>query len=211
MVSIYFGVPGCGKTTTAVMIARDLVLQIAQGKSKYKHVYVNFEQNVPFVRTIPFHWLGKYDLSDSCIIIDEASIFVDNRDFKNFSNELRDFILLHRHYNCDIIFFSQQWDAVDKKIRAVTERVYYIKKSLIPHVTIIYPLAYGIYIPSTSADKDGEYGEISQGYKLPPLLNRIFAKRFYRKPYYKYFDSYSVKELDPPPVGDVKFEEFVKK
>lgn len=211
MVSIGFGVPGCGKTTTAVMIARREAIKVAKGKSPYKHIYCNFEQSVPFVRTIPFSWLGKYDISDSLVIIDEASIFVDNRDFKSFSNELRDFILLHRHYHCDIIFLSQQWDGVDKKIRAVTEKVFYIKASpLFKNVSIIYPLRYGIYIPATSADKDAEYGEISQGYKLPPLLNRIFAYRYNRKPYYKYFDSFSKKELDPLPEFSVDIKEFVK-
>lgn len=211
MVSIYFGVPGCGKTSTAVKLAREESIKIFYGKSKYKNVFCNFEQSVPLVKTIPFDYLGKFDLSDSLIIIDEASIFVDNRDFKTFSNDLRDFILLHRHYNCDILFFSQQWDGVDRKIRAVTERVFYLKRSLLPHTTIIYPLRYGIYIPSTSSDKDGEFGEISQGYKLPPLLNRIFATRFNRKPYYKYFDSYSVKELPPIPSSDsTVFKEYVK-
>lgn len=211
MVSIYFGVPSAGKTSTAVKLMYEEARRIFFGKSKYKNIYCNFKQTIPLVKTIPFEYLGKYDLSNSLIVIDEASIFVDNRDFKFFSNDLRDFILLHRHYKCDILFFSQQWDGVDKKIRAVTERVFYLKKSLISHTTIIYPLRYGIYIPSTSADKDGEYGEISQGYKLPPLLNRIFATRFNRKPYYKYFDSYSVKELPPIPSSDpADFKEYVK-
>ena len=211
MVSIYFGVPGSGKTSTAVKLMYKEAQRLFFGKSKYKHIFCNFMQNIPLVTTIPFDFLGKYDLSDSLIVIDEASIFVDNRDFKSFSSDLRDFILLHRHYNCDILFFSQQWDGVDKKIRAVTERVFYLKKSLFPNVTIIYPLMYGVYIPSTSADKDGEYGEISQGYKLPPLLNRIFANRFNRKPYYRFFDSFSVKELPPLPDTNYVIEEYVKK
>lgn len=211
MVSIYFGVPGCGKTTTAVMLMREEAIKMFYGKSKYKHIYCNFPQCIPLVQTIPFDYLGKYDLSDSLIIIDEASIFVDSRDYKMFSNQLRDFILLHRHYNCSIYLFSQGWDRIDKTFRVITEKVYYLKKGFLPHTTIIYPLMYGVYIPSSSADKDGEYGEISQGYKLPPLLNRIFATRFNRKPYYKYFDSYSVKELPPIPSSDpTDFKEYVK-
>lgn len=200
MVSLYFGVPGCGKTTTAVKLAISAVVGIASGRSKYKRVFVNFDVNYPFVTKIPFEYIGKYDFRDSLIIIDEATLYVDNRDYKSFPEHLRNFFLLHRHYGCDIALFCQQWDAVDKKIRAITEKVYYIKQSpFFPHRSIIYPLVYGIYIPSNSADKDEQFGEISQGYKLPGLIPRLLAQRYDRRRYYRFFDSYETPELPPLP------------
>lgn len=200
MVSLYFGVPGCGKTTTAVKLAVSAVVSIASGRSKYKRVFVNFDCNYPFVTKVPFDFIGKFDMSDSLIIIDEATLYVDNRDYKSFPEHLRNFFLLHRHYGCDIALFCQQWDAVDKKIRTITEKVYYIKKSpFFPWRSIIYPLQYGIYIPSSASDKDAEFGEISQGYKLPGLIPRIFAERYDRRRYYHFFDSFQRPELPPLP------------
>ena len=38
------------------------------------------------------------------------------------------FFLLHRHYKSDIIIFTQQWDGLDKRIRVITDRVYYVYK-----------------------------------------------------------------------------------
>lgn len=64
---------------------------------------------------IKFSYLGVYDIRDCLLLIDEATIEVDSRDFKGFKKETKEFMLLHRHYNVDIVFFTQQWDGIDKK------------------------------------------------------------------------------------------------
>lgn len=200
MISLYFGIPGAGKTTLLVRMAITEARRIVAGKSKYKNVFTNVAIDFPFIRQIPFDFLGKYNISDSLILIDEASLFADNRDWKKMSDAFRDFVLTHRHYHDDIVFFSQGWDAVDKKIRTCCNSVFYIKASkLLPSFTIIYQLDYGIYIPVQSADASSSYGEIAEGYRLPPFLSRLLAKRFWRKPWYKYFDSYERKQLPDLP------------
>lgn len=206
MISHYFGKPGCGKTTMGCKLAIDETVRIANGVSCYERVYTNFKVDHPLVNYIPWEFVGLYDLSNSLIIIDEATAYADSRDHKSFDSDVRDFMLQHRHYadhekgyRCDIIFIAQSWNRIDKTIRDITEHVYYLKKSIFPHVTCCHELQYGIFIPVASADSKSEYGDIQEGYKLPGFFSRIFCKRFNRKPYYRYFDSWERKELPPVP------------
>lgn len=60
-------------------------------------------------------------------ILDEISLFADNRDYKSFAHDLKQFFILHRHYHCDIIWFTQQYDGVDRKIRELTTCLYYVR------------------------------------------------------------------------------------
>ena len=53
-------------------------------------------------------------------IIDEVGIIWDNRGFKNFPSEVRDYFKLQRHYKHVVILASQTFD-VDKKIRDLAD------------------------------------------------------------------------------------------
>lgn len=123
-ISLYFGLPGCGKTTLLTFFALRGVKN-----PRYKNVYSNVAINVPGVTIIDNSCIGRYQLDNGLVLIDEATLFADSRDYKNFSTALTSFILQHRHYNVDIIFFNQSWDALDKRIRTITDRVYYVYKS----------------------------------------------------------------------------------
>ena len=173
MISMFFGVPGVGKTTLLCKIAMDSV-------RKYEHVYTNVRLKVPGVTYITDDCIGKYELENCLILIDEASIFADNRDYKKFNqNGTRlEYFLTHRHHHADIILFTQGYNAVDKKLRTLTVNLYYMQKGLfLGHwFTKYYPISYGIAFP------DGErLGEIAEGYSQPPLLARLFTThRIYR-------------------------------
>jgi len=118
------GLPGSGKSTMASVLA------LKHLKAGYV-VYSNF----------PIHGCRKldltkdimhYNLENALILIDEAGIEYDSRDWQKFSKESVEFYKTHRHYKLRVILFTQYWDDVDKKIRNLTNKIYVVRKSLIP-------------------------------------------------------------------------------
>lgn len=200
MIEFYFGLPRTGKTTLISKMA------LTEAK-KYKYVYVNVHladmpHNVYYIEN---EWVGKYDMSDSLILIDEGSIFADNRDYKNFSKALVHFFVLHGHYRTNIRIFAQTYSGVDKKIRTLCNNVYYMYKPFLTGhwITKYYRIPYGIVIPDRKHNQQStgnSLGEIEEGYCKPPLLFRIFAHRLYRPRYYRYFDSWEAPPLPPIPL-----------
>lgn len=187
-VSLYFGLPGAGKTTL-------MCYKAIQGlKSKrYRNVYGNVRMMIDGYTYIDNDCIGQYDLSDCLLLIDEATLFADSRAYKSFGKDKLEYFLEHRHYNADICLFTQQWDGVDRKIRVITDRVYYVYKGFFLGYwfSTFYRIPYGIIIPDPHKDKSSEkLGEIVQGYCKPNLLVRLFAPKLYRPKYYKYFDSW---------------------
>lgn len=63
----------------------------------------------------------------SVIFHDEINLLFDNRDFKNFSKQHRNYFRFQRHYKHIYIGFSQTFDC-DKKIRDLADYVVIIKK-----------------------------------------------------------------------------------
>lgn len=194
-ISLFFGLPGCGKTTWLTKLALDAVQ-----KGKYQYVYTNVHLNIPGVTIIDNECIGQYELENCLLLIDEATLFADSRDFKNFSKGRLEYFLEHRHRCADIVLFTQQWDGVDRKIRVITDRVYYVYKGLIlgHWFSSCWQVPYGILFPDPK--KTGEkLGEIVQGYSKPNFFVRLFAKRIFRPRYYKYFDSWELEKLPPLP------------
>lgn len=194
-ISLYFGLPGCGKTTWLTKLALDAVR-----KGQYQYVYTNVHLNVPGVTIIDNECIGTYELENCLLLIDEATLFADSRDFKNFSKGRLEYFLEHRHRCADIVLFTQQWDGVDRKIRVITDRVYYVYKGpVLGHwFSCCWRVPYGILFPDPK--KTGEkLGEIVQGYSKPNFFVRLFAQRIFRPLYYKYFDSWELEKLPALP------------
>lgn len=76
-VSLFFGLPGCGKTTILAMRA----LRAVRSK-RYKNVYSNVRLSIKGVTYIDNHCIGKYLLRDGLILIDEATLFADSEHIK---------------------------------------------------------------------------------------------------------------------------------
>lgn len=197
-VSLYFGLPGCGKTTLMTQLAYK-----ATRSDRYSNVYCNVPLSIPGVTYIDNECIGTYELRDCLLLIDEATLFADSRDFKNFSKGRLEYFLEHRHRNADICLFTQQWDGVDRKIRVITDRVYYVYKGFWTKKrwSKYYRIPYGIVIPDPKKGGD-KLGEIVQGYSKPPWYIRLFSHWIYRPKWYPYFDSW---ELDPLPDLPVKY------
>lgn len=197
-VSLYFGLPGCGKTTLMTKLAFKAVRS-----GRYCNVYCNVPLSIPGVTYIDNECIGTYELRDCLLLIDEATLFADSRDFKNFSKGRLEYFLEHRHRNADICLFTQQWDGVDRKIRVITDRVYYIYKGSFTKkwFSKCYRIPYGIIIPDPKRGGD-KLGDIVQGYSKPSIFVRMFASLTYRPKWYPYFNSW---ELDPLPDLPAKY------
>lgn len=210
MITRIFGKPGAGKTSYGVHVILQTVRDIANNNAPYRFVFSNFAVDHPLVCHIPFEFLGKYNLEDSLIVIDEATMHADSRDHKEFPPHVRDFILEHRHhvsdpkkYRCDIIFISQGFNRIDKTIREITEKVFYIKKCLLnKDYSKVIPLHYGYNIPIGSpSEDDSSNTSITEGYYIPSKFSILFAKSFNRKATYPFYNSWEHTVLPSIPVG----------
>lgn len=194
MICGVFGLPRAGKTTFLTYIA----LEALKGKSlhvghlrwrkaigefaPYERVFCNFPLQGCF--KLDFSALGVYDFSNSLILIDEIMLVCDSRDWQNFRADLRDFLALHGHYKCDLVYCSQGYMDTDKRIRNLTERMFYIEK--FGGYTRIRPIDKGFTIDD----------QIKEGYTLGAPLAATYLKR---KKYYKYFDSFDAPAMPDNP------------
>lgn len=110
-----FGKKGSGKTTTLTKIALD-----------------NIRKGIKVYSTVDIPGTYKFDVSEigyktfepySVVLIDEVGMVYDNRNFKNFKPEVRDFFKLQRQYKLTVYLFSQTFD-IDLKLRNLTDEMY---------------------------------------------------------------------------------------
>lgn len=146
------------------------------------------------------NWIGKYDFpKNSVLLIQEAGITWDNRNFKSFPQEVRDFFKLQRHKNVIVVLASQSFD-VDKKLRDLTDEMY-----LITNCMRIFSIAKRINKKITihKADKDDTNSESflteSYSFDLP-----FFWKFTYIPRYVRYFNSFEA--VKKPLVQSTKYE-----
>lgn len=186
MVSGAFGLPGSGKTMLCAWIAMQALkgkslhlcgLSLQQTKTKsYKKIYTNFPMRGCY--QFNFDDLGKYDFSNSLVIIDEIMMFADSRNYKSFGENLKFFFSQHRRMHIDVFYASQAYDDVDKKIRSLTSQLFYIRKCFC--FCCVAPIQAYFRV---------EHGAIHQGYELGMFLQRNY---FYLPRLYKLTDSYQL-------------------
>lgn len=194
MICGVFGLPRAGKTTFLTYLA----LKALKGKSlsvghlkwkkpigefaPYERVFCNFP--IEGTYKLDFDALGVYDFSNSLILIDEIMLVCDSRDWKNFRSDLRNFLALHGHYKCDLVYCSQGYKDTDLRIRNLTERIFYIEK--FGEFTRIRPIDKGFQIDE----------QINEGYTLAPQLSATYLRR---KKYYRYFNSFDAPAMPENP------------
>ena len=194
MIKGYFGVPGVGKSTI-------LCREYKKNKRRYDHIYtINIQ--IKGVEMLDYHDLEKYKFKNTLILWDEITMDADNRAFKSFSKELRDFFLLHRHLGCDVIYATQNFENVDKKVRDLTSELWYMSKSVIPgfrSFTSSKRIYRKININEFTSD-------LTLGYRFCNFLEMLFVSNFkltFRPFYYHYFDTHDELSLK----GRVLYEE----
>lgn len=185
MIVGYFGVPGCGKSTLLTKIA---IKEQRKIRKRYDHIYtINLE--ISGTEHITFKDLEEYKIKNSLILIDEITMSADNREFKTFSKGARDFFILHRHLGCDIIYATQNFENVDKKIRDLTSELWYMSKSVAPLLKQ-FTTAKRIY---RQININEHTSELTLGYRFCNLIETIFVSNFkivYRPRWYNYFDTW---------------------
>lgn len=196
MITGYFGTPGCGKSTFSAMIAQKELKRMKRGRSRYKRIFSNYYIEGCYM--IDYSQLGLYDFSDSLILLDELTLEADSRNFKQFDAVKKEFFIMHRHYNIDIVYFTQQWDGVDKKIRDLTYDLYKISRSRFPLLNMLC-FAKCIY---RTLDINEQTHEMVNGYRFPNWFERTFLPGTHKiclmPLYWNKFDSYCKKELPAP-------------
>lgn len=194
MIKCYFGVPGAGKSTI-------LVKEYRKNRKKYKHYYT-LNIDIEGCERITKEVLENYIIYDSLILWDEITMDADNREFKSFSKELRDFFILHRHFGCDIIYATQNFEAVDKKVRDLTCELWYMSKSVVPFVKE-FTSSKRIY---RKININEHTSELTLGYRFCNFLESIFVSNFkicFRRLYYRYFNTHDELSLK----GRILYEE----
>lgn len=178
-----FGKKGSGKSSYLVKLA-------LMYKKKGYNVYTNMQDMmVKGVKIFNEDDLGQYVPEEkSVILFDEAGMKFDNRNFKNFKTDTRDFFKLQRHYKVIVYLASQSFD-VDKKLRDLTDKMY-----LVTNIGIIYSLIRPIKKSITLTESTSEAeSRIAENLRFEWLFSWKLVKL---TKYIKYFQSYSIPEKE---------------
>lgn len=177
---MYFGLPGSGKTTFAAYLTKRY--------SKHKiDVYSNYP--IKGALRLDTNQIGRIDYSDCLMIIDEASIDYNNRNYKSMPKQAIAWFKMHRHYSTEIAILSQAWNDVDITLRRLCQRYYVIKKSAIPFFISLVRI-------NRSFDINEQSKEPCDAYSFDSPIIRIFTtRRIFTPVLWKLFDSWDRPEL----------------
>lgn len=202
---MFFAPPGAGKSTECCHLA----FKYAKG---YKHRFINFPNTVPNTATADLHDLGKWTFPrNSYIAVDEAGIEYNSRKTLCLSQDTIKWLKKHRHYGCDLDYFSQSHEDIDVTIRRLATE-YWLLYRLGP-----WTLCRRIY---KSIGIDENTHQIVDQYRFASMLwlpfwflqlGFPFDKKFtltFRPFYYKYFDSW---DIDDIPVKEFPIHNKIKK
>ena len=113
--TMVFGKKGSGTSTLMVRLAYKY---LARGWNVY------CTEKLDGCYFIDYNDIGFFNIPpNSVLLVDEVGMVWDNRNFKNFKNEVRDWFKLQRHYQVKVVLFSQTFD-IDKKLRDLTDDMY---------------------------------------------------------------------------------------
>lgn len=205
MIRVYFGNPGCGKTTTMIRNIRKmkqdgniltchlkrckfLSFLFFKKKSKYDYYYTNFDSTI--TKRCSLDKLGEWTFPEnSYLCVDESGIEYNSRKYKSLPQETIAWFKLHRHYCVDVDFVSQSWEDMDVTIRRLADQLWYLRK--LGPFTLVRRIYKRVGI-------DKETHQIIDEYRFGKMITRFIPFPFHKKDWYivfrpfhyKYFDSY---------------------
>lgn len=184
--TLVFGKKGSGKTT---LLTKKAVQCIRQGKEVYSTVYIPgafmFDVQEIGHRTFP---------PESVVFVDEVGMIWDNRNFKSFRPEVRDWFKLQRHYHVTVWLFSQATD-IDIKLRMLMDEMYLCACHM-NFISIARKIRRSITIVHPSGDAEAR---IADDIEFVPVWWSLFGAKSaiftYIPNWSKYFDSFDAPEL----------------
>lgn len=194
-----FGKKGSGKTTLMVKLC-------LQYRKKGWHVYC--DRHIPGATYFETDDFGKIGFPpNSLILIDEVGLVWDNRDFKKFPKEVKEFFKYQRQYRCVCYLFSQAFD-IDKKIRDLTDHLYVVS-NFMNVFSIARRVTKRLVVVHADKSAQGE-SKIVDDYNIDSLL-LFFAGSIrvtFIPKYAKYFASYNPPELPELPDDYMEIPKF---
>ena len=231
--SVYFGVPGAGKTTFAAYLVR----QAAKESRIVKFCRVHesgrvcrwvlasglLKRSVPVWSNVPIRGayqidvkedLGKYQIEDGSLIIDEAGIDFNSRQYKSLPMSIIKWLKLHRHYRMSVDVLSQSHEDMDITLRRLAQRYFLVKKSLLPNFICLRRIYRKVGIDATTHQLcDWYYFGLpiidSQYIYAPPLwsmFDSFAAPELERKDWQRWYADDAAAGLEPEPESDVGTE-----
>lgn len=189
-----FGKKGSGKTT---LITKLSLKHIKKGWKVYSTV------PVPGTYLFDAQDIGKITFDqNSVLFLDEGGILFDNRNFKNFRNDTRDWFKYQRHYRVKVYIFSQAFD-IDVKLRNLTDYMY-LTTNFFNVISIARRVQRSIIIVHPSGEAESR---IADDLNFTPWLLAPFGGLYitWIPKYIKYFDSFAAPELS---AGEFSYCEY---
>lgn len=176
---LVFGKKGSGKSTYLVKLARKHL-------KKGWIVYTNMEELfMPGVRHFEIKHLGDFvPEAHSLLILDEVGMIWDNRDYKTFKPQVRDFFKLQRHYHVKVYMASQTFD-VDKKLRDLCDGMY-LHSNFARVFTLGKRITRCVVITESTSEAESR---ISEDLKICPFWEWTLT---YIPRWAKFFDSHAI-------------------
>ena len=191
MISCLIGLPGSGKSTLLSYLAYRAIHHKSLNShgfhiqtTDYDYTFTNFPAAGGY--HFDFEKLGYVDYHKCLMLCDEIQLFADSRNFREFGDNLKFWFSNHRKFRTDFVYATQSFDAVDKRIRSLTDRIYYVDKWSFKMIRCREIMSYF------------ETKNLSQQFELASGFN---TKYFYAPRLYKYNDTYSmIKQIHLDPV-----------
>ena len=202
--NVYFGVPGSGKTTYAAYLAKQarkesVIIRLCRrfpcrftnwilDGGNWKREYPVWS-NVPIAGTLCLNAredIGVHMIQNGKMIIDEAGVEFNSRNYKSFPQTAIKFFKYHRHYGVSVDVFSQSFEDMDVTLRRLAQNFYVVKKSMLPFFIVTKRIRRRVGI-------DDKTHQLCDAYFFGlPVLD---TKWIFCPPLWKLFNSYDFEEL----------------
>lgn len=180
-----FGKKGSGKSSYLTKLAYTY-------KKKGWDVLTTEDLDIEGVRKVDIRALGHcVTAPHTVLLIDEVGMIWDNRDYKNFRTDVRDYFKLQRHYKTIVYLFSQSFD-VDKKLRDLTDGMFLVTKLGAP-LSLVRRIKRTVTLVQPTAESEGR---IADSLEFVPVWYALFGVKTWSFTWLprwaKYFHSYDV-------------------